>query len=359
MEENVNRVVGTGLVALDVILNGSSESIPSVASGGSCANVLAILSFLGSKSHLISRLNNTNAAKLLLADLRKWNVDTSLISTKDDGSTPIIIHRILQDKRGNPKHRFEFKDPFSGRWFPSYKPVLAITVEELKQKIPKPKVFYFDKINRASIELAKISRQQNALIVFEPSSLNESRLFKECLEVSHVLKFSKDRIKKYSEIFPKIQVPLEIETLGIHGLKYRFKSSKWKHLKPFIVGKAIDGAGAGDWCTAGIIEHLGPKGIDYLDLNSNWQGIEEILNYGQALGALNCLFVGAKGIMEYIQKVDLGKLIAEIQNERMQPNAEEFSQIKLDSKVSVNLEARSLFRLLLSSNSKKVLPSLG
>jgi len=63
-----------------------------------------------------------------LSDLNKWNVKTNMISTTDDGSTPIIIQRIKKDKNGSPIHRFEFRDPDDGSWLPSYKPVLSADV---------------------------------------------------------------------------------------------------------------------------------------------------------------------------------------------------------------------------------------
>src|SRR5687768_16063076 len=103
--------IGTGLIALDVILNGKPETPPKFYAGGSCGNVLSVLSYLGWSSYPIARLAKNDATKEIEKDFKKWEVKTNLISKTKEGSTPIIIHRILKDKKGNPKHRFEFKDP--------------------------------------------------------------------------------------------------------------------------------------------------------------------------------------------------------------------------------------------------------
>ena len=115
---NNNVCVGTGLVALDIILNDNKKTEPLITAGGSCGNVLTILSFLGWNSYPIARLDESEATQLILEDLAKNNVNTSLISKKEDGSAPIIIHRILTDRNGNPKHRFEFRSPKTGNGFP-------------------------------------------------------------------------------------------------------------------------------------------------------------------------------------------------------------------------------------------------
>jgi fructokinase len=147
------------------------------------------------------------------------------------------------------------------------------------------------------------------MIFFEPSSIKDEKGFKECLDVSDIVKFSDDRIPNYSSTFPKGQVSFEIQTMGDKGLKYRRKnSSNWKELKGFSIDNVIDTAGAGDWCTAGII-------CDFFSNNYSLKTISDIqfensLKFGQILSAINCIFEGARGIMynmpyeELIRKVE-------------------------------------------------------
>ena len=74
-KHNANAVcIGTGLLALDVILNGSPTTPPKFNAGGSCGNVLTILSFLDWSIFPIARLADNKASIELLNDLNNWNV---------------------------------------------------------------------------------------------------------------------------------------------------------------------------------------------------------------------------------------------------------------------------------------------
>lgn len=325
--EILGRCVGTGLIALDAILNGKPTTPAKLYAGGSCGNVLTILSFLGWTSYPIGRLAINKAADIIIEDLEKWGVDTALINKEEKGSTPVIIHRIFTDKKGNPKHKFEFKDPESKKWLPSYRPLLARNLSSTIEKLPSSDVFYFDRVNRASIELAKFNYNKGTLVFFEPSSAKDLKLFSECLQYTHILKFSNERIKGFRELYTSAQVPLEIETLGEKGLSYRFKSDDWETLNAYEIDSLIDSAGAGDWSSAGIIDKLGQnglKGFNNLDKNSVVKG----LKFGQLLGAINCQFDGARGIMYRISSSDFTKILEEsIDQESLKFNSEDYKEI--------------------------------
>ena len=295
---------GTGLVALDVVI-GNDLSIPAqFLAGGSCGNVLTILSYLGWNSFPIARLSNNVAAEMLLEDLKTWNVNDSLITTTTDGSTPIIIHRILKDKEGSPKHRFEFRNPEDGSYLPSYKPVLKISVKEIIEKKARVNVFYFDRINRGAIELAKAYKQNGAVIFFEPSSCKEVKLFNECLEIADIVKFSNDRISDVLGFPLLLKVPLAIQTIGDKGLKYKRGVDKnWTSLESFHIENLVDSAGAGDWCTAGIIKTLFKKSFSLLDISDT--ELIQALQFGQVLGSLNCIYEGARGLMYSVNNNEL------------------------------------------------------
>lgn len=310
---NNNVCVGTGLVALDIILNDNKKTEPLITAGGSCGNVLTILSFLGWDSYPIARLDGSEATQLILEDLTKNNVNTSLISEKEDGSAPIIIHRILTDRNGNPKHRFEFRSPKTGKWFPNFKPVLNKSVSDLEPKLPIANFYYFDRLNRSSIEFAKINKKNGATIFFEPSSIGNEKMFAEALEVTDIIKISSDRISDYKDKFQETDVTLEIITLGADGLDFRHKNNQWFHSEPIKIDGLIDSAGAGDWCSAGIIETLSNKQKNINNFNTD--EILDCLNYGQKLGAINCLYIGARGLIDYTDKEELNKLTEILSNE--------------------------------------------
>lgn len=321
------KITGTGFLTLDIILNGSKSTPPKLHAGGSFGNVLIILSYLGFETYPIARLADNVVTDLLIKDIEHWDVKTNLIFKEEKGSTPIIIHRILKDKLGKPKHKFEFRNPVNGNWLPSYRPFLSKRIKNIESQIPNSKVYYFDRVSRSSIDLAKKAKENGAIVYFEPSSYNTSKQFNECIEVADIIKYSNDRIKNYKELFPKSNSILEIETNGSKGICYRFKSDKWKELDPYLIENTVDTAGAGDWCSSGIIKIISRNGK--LVNQTNGQ-IEEALNYGQVLGAINCLFDGARGVMYNMEYDELEILVEKLLNEQFDNNIT-FNSDKLDN----------------------------
>lgn len=297
--------LGAGFIALDVVMNGGSNSPSYLTTGGSCGNVMSILAYLGWDAAPMARLSNDKAASVILADLAAFGVNQKFITTKQDGSTPIIIQRILKDNAGTPKHKFEFRDPENGKWLPQYKPVLTSYVDTIELHNPSPRIYYFDRANPGTIELAKKCKDANALIFFEPNSVGDIRLFKIAVAISDVIKFSSDRIKNYDEIISTHRCPLEIRTLGREGLEYSFRkplhARNWKRLNPIQLDQKLvkDPSGAGDWCSAGIITGLGPGGAKSFNEFQETE-IVSALNIGQSYSALSICFTGARGLMYHL-----------------------------------------------------------
>jgi fructokinase len=343
VKRNCPVCIGAGLVALDVVINGNPKVPLKLFAGGSCGNVLAILAFLDWDTFPVARLKQNKASIELLADLSDCKVNTSLISQTSDGSTPIIIERLKKDKNGNSIHTFQFRNPENGDWLPSYKPVLASEVKSITDKLPITNVFYFDRVNRSSIELAKYHKGKGAVIFFEPSSMKENRLFEECLKLADIIKFSNDRIRDYGTLYQKQRVPLEIETLGKEGLRYRFShlldSSKWTSVSSYKISYVVDAAGSGDWFSAGLISKIAINGIKGFK-KSNEEMISKALQFGQALAALNCFFDGARGIMYELTKEQICSLVKKLQSSKtpltLINDKEDFKPIK-------NLNIRSLY----------------
>ena len=80
--------LGTGLLALDVVCRLDSNDIPPCYAGGTCGNVLTILSYLGWNTLPISRLAPGKAAEYVLNDLQRWDVGTSFVSVKEGRGVP-------------------------------------------------------------------------------------------------------------------------------------------------------------------------------------------------------------------------------------------------------------------------------
>lgn len=303
--EQLPLAMGTGLIALDVVITEGDLSKPLLMTGGTCGNVLLALSYLGFRVAPICRLEDNEAAALIQEEFLEWGVDTSYVSVDDDGSTPIIVQKIRPNPGGMPTHTFSWRCPACGMRFPSYKAALASTAEVIASEMKSPCVFFFDRVSRGSLIIAEKASELGALVVFEPSSVGDQGLFKEAWSVSHVVKYSHERLHDIPDSleFGTNQI-LQVETLGADGLRFRAKfgkraTSPWKTLDAFKAPALVDSAGAGDWCTAGLIHRLGRDGFN------GFRGVkptdvESALRYGQALAAWNCGFVGARGGMRHL-----------------------------------------------------------
>ena len=314
---DVPVVAGTGLVALDVVINHGTGAPQKVFAGGTCGNVLTILSYLGWNAYPIARMDQDAASKIALADLKKWGVRTELTQCVPSGTTPVVIHNIRRAPDGHNYHRFTFTCPNCGAWLPGFKAVTTSSVEQILSILPNPKVFFFDRLSRAATNLAKAYAGRGALVVFEPSGLGDPKLFREVLPHVHILKYSNERLNEMSGLHFTHTPLLTIETLGSEGLRYRCnistcKTEGWRSLGAFGLEIVTDTAGAGDWCTAGIIHLLGKDGAAGFSRTSP-EDLRQALNFGQAMAAWNCQFESARGGMYVMDKKTFHREINKIQ----------------------------------------------
>src|ERR1051325_3529900 len=112
------RVIGLGLVALDV-LESAGVVRSEYRAGGTCANVLAILSYFGWDAYPIARLNGDRAARHVRRDLETFSVNLDFASLDPRSKTPIVRHLI----EPTGAHRFSLRCPSCAAWLPTYQPV--------------------------------------------------------------------------------------------------------------------------------------------------------------------------------------------------------------------------------------------
>ena len=176
-------------------------------------------------------------------------------------------------------------------------------------------VFYFDRKSRGAISLARMASEKGSIVVFEPSAASDPALLAEALEISHIVKIASDRQSGNEEILESKLPLLLIETLGGDGLRFKHRSSKgtgrWQKLPAMKGGTVLDTAGAGDWCTSGIISQLGSLGVCGLKSASVLQ-IRSSIEYGQALAAWSCCYNGARGGMYEMPKSKVLKTVHQI-----------------------------------------------
>lgn len=292
---------GSGFVALDIVFSERSN-IPKYWAGGSCGNVMTILSYFGWRSYPVARLGHDPSGERVLEDLRHWGVKTEFIERDSSISTPSVVEKIRV--KSNPKHIFELRCPRCGRALPRRKSISIESAERVTQQIPKCHVFYFDRASKGILTMAKHHREAGALVIFEPPRFRQGdKLFDECVNTAHILKHCYNSSLEKNE---KAKIPIEIQTMGEKGLRYRTSlfgsDEEWTTMPSFPVYDLVDTAGAGDWCTAGIVHVLGEEGVSK---KLTREKLETALRLGQCLGAINCYFEGARGLMYSLQKKSL------------------------------------------------------
>ncbi|MCI0465055.1 MAG: carbohydrate kinase family protein [Gemmataceae bacterium] len=310
------RVLGTGLVALDAVIPYGTGTLSQLRAGGTCGNVLAILSYLGWQSYPVARLKDDAASRHLRDDLDRWSVCLDFVSVNPEGSTPVFVHRIGRTEAGEAIHSFTRRCPGCGSLLPGYKAPTASAIEQMLPMIPQPEVFFFDRASRGSLMLAKHCAAQGALVMFEPSGAGEPHLFREAVQASHALKYSHERLGEAEELLSDCAVLLQIETLGKDGLRYRSRlrsahSNGWRVLRALPAEWVQDTSGAGDWCTAGILHRLGQRGFAGF-LTVGRDELAEAFRFGQALSAWNCGFEGARGGMYRLTRQEFSEEVRAI-----------------------------------------------
>ncbi len=317
LNQTMPGIAGTGLIALDIIINDNTKFELKFNAGGSCGNVLTILSYLGWKSYPITHLGSDEATNIIIRDMINWGVDISSIIQSEAGNTPVIIE-IIRNNRNNPSHRFLWTCPNCGAKLPRFKALSKRDLARLMNNLPESSVFYFDRATYSSMKIAEAYKEKGSLIFFEPNRIRNQELFSKCIELADIIKFSHDTIGRHKDLFLKTNAPLLIETLGKDGIRFSYHDEnrerrEWKNMTAFCINKLKDAAGAGDWCSAGIIHLLGRYGARNLS-GLDDQDMENAISFGQALAAINCQFEGARGAMYELTPNELLK-IANAMNE--------------------------------------------
>lgn len=309
------RCVGTGFIALDIIRSAidSHTTLERRHAGGTCGNVLGILSYLGMRATAVGRIGGDPAGSQLRADLQRWKVDVRLLSAEGGRRTPVVIQESYVDSRGRARHRFSRACPACGATMPGYRPLLAADVGEIASSLPSHRCFFFDRVAPGTLKLARHSREQGALVVFEPSGIKDEELFLECLRTCHVFKYSHERLSGLGEFVGRARPPLEIETRGAEGLRFRMRHPgtrfSWTDLEALPAPVLRDAAGSGDWCTAGFLAEIaGAESTDHARIDC-MDTVRRALRFGQAVAALNCAYDGARGLMYAMSKTQVRKAV--------------------------------------------------
>lgn len=331
------KVIGAGLIVLDIILDNGSKT-PIFDAGGTCGNVLAGLSFLGWQSKSISRAGKDVASDIMIEDLLTDGVDVDYISREKKLNTPRIVEKV-NSNGFYAKHHFFLRCPSCNSYLPRFRSPTLDSINDILQTETSPEVFFFDRVTPSTLKLAKEYRKNGALIFFEPSNLKRLEEWEEVIGLSHVLKFSNSLTVKDvkllindTTILEKIKAyrpELIIQTLGKHGLLYSYPGEdKWRYKKGKELKKVYDTCGAGDWLTVGFLFYLHQKArenrIKLIETLGSIEFVKTALDFSQMLASLSSMFVGARGLSKRLKKNE----ILNITEDYMKKNPEVISPLE-------------------------------
>ena len=292
----MRRVIGIGLVALDVVIDDATGERLGAWAGGSCGNVLSILAWLGWDAAPVARLDEQRTARLVRDDLLRWGIDERWLSLGSPAPAPVFIERLITGDDGAVTHRFERFCPLCGGHLPRHQAVTRNALGPVLDTLGAWDVVYIDRPSAAAVLLAREARAAGLLVVFEPSARGTPAHLAAIASDAHVVKYSSERLTREDrDLICAVAPAVEIETLAAQGLRYRRGSGAWQALAPVTV-HADDTAGAGDWTTAGLLLGLAECGHPIQCLGAN--ALRDTLSFAQALAAWSCRFRGPRGAME-------------------------------------------------------------
>jgi fructokinase len=279
-------ILTSGYFALDTIVEGD---VVGFAAGGTAGNVAAALGFLGWSASVAGVVGDDKPGERLRRDLRGAGVTTKNLLTGEPGQTPQVIHLL---NRG--RHRYLFHCSSCGRPFPKSQTLSEDRAERVLAHQEALDVFFFDRATRFTVALAEAFAEVGTLIVFEPSTRGRSQLVERARAVADVVKVSIDSPgADPSRLKPAHDNQAIIATDGTHGARLKFGRGKWWPARSLAAPAFVDGAGAGDWTTAGLLHAL----LTNAD-REHWveANVFDALRMGQAIAALSCGWRGARGL---------------------------------------------------------------
>ena len=299
MARRQKRVAGAGLLALDVVvyIEGKSDAI--AHAGGTCGNVLSVLSYLNWSSSAVGYLGDDEAGRLVRKDLIQAKVVSEHLHHKIGAVTPVFVQQLQHDEQGIPHHTFTRKCPSCGS--PMEAGSLATTPIKKFDNDEAPDVFFMDRLSHDILALAESAKARGAVVYYEPSAKSDASFWSDACTLVDIVKYSADRFSPGElETFTHSGRPMwEVQTMGAKGLRYRhhadhrIKPSNWIASGGYKAPRVVDTCGAGDWCSAGLLSRLLSKEQDI----ASEAVFTDAVHHGQALAAWACAFVGARGAM--------------------------------------------------------------
>ncbi len=263
--------------------------------GGTCGNVMCMLSHFGWNVFPQLKLTNSEEGQKLADSLTQYGCDTRYVYLVEGGgfSGMTCTHR-KSKKTGEHELGLRSFGPNGSRF-------RKITELRARDEVPAfldtitetPDVYFFDHNEAGPRMIATNLHNRGSLIYFECENSSDWKKFIKSVEVADIVKFSDENVPDVSFV-DKYNDKLFIQTQGSKGLQFKLGNGNWIHLDPVPVKNVVDWEGCGDTISAVFIDELGKIGLPKVSELTEEQVISA-LKVATGKAALCTQFYGSKG----------------------------------------------------------------
>ena len=300
------RCIGSGIYNLDTIVVREYPDGPAgkrfkertvvEEAGGTCANVMCLLSYFGLETYPQACLDDSPEGCKITEDLGRYGCDLRFVSNTPEGGTTLLRVTHKRNPDGTPKISVRAGSPGGSR-FPKRKFLRARDqapsfVKELTSEFI-PDFYFFDSPAAGHRYIAKELRTLGTTVCFEPSVISTNADL-ECVSISDIIKFSDENVPDTS-FADSFSDKLFVQTLGKDGLRYKLRDGEWRKLPGIPNDNVVDTEGAGDCVTAAIIYGIAKTRRKIGELKE--EEIVHILSDAQHFASKNVSHLGSKAVI--------------------------------------------------------------
>lgn len=273
------------------------DTIVTESVGNTCGNVSAILPYLGVQTYPVAHFDLSEQGLKLKEDLLRYGADVRFVKNSEKGGTTLLLCTHKRDAKTG-EHMVSFKASSPNSLYPCRRFLrVRDQAPALLEKLDfVPHVFFFDASEAGLRYLADELGKRGALVYFEPESDADKKKFQKAVEVSHIIKFSHEKVSDLSFV-ERSTDKLFIRTLGVKGLEFNLCGQGWERVDPVPNDNVVDWEGAGDWTTSQFIACLCER--DILSISQMTPAnVRECLEIASQTASRSVSYLASKGMID-------------------------------------------------------------
>lgn len=275
--------------------NPFTETILTEEVGGTCGNIMCMLSRLGWDARPQLKIINTEEGQKLTDSLASYGCDVRHVHLTPNGgfSGMICTHR---KNKNSGEHELGLRS-----FGPNGSQFRKITELRARDEVPTfldtittaPDVYFFDHSEAGPRKIAEELHKRGSLIYYECENSRDEKKFIKSVDVANIVKFSDENVADHS-FCDNYKDKLFIQTQGARGLLFNLCGKGWKHVQPRQVSNVVDWEGCGDTITAVFINEIAKLGLPKVAELTEEQ-VENALIVATREAALCTQYYGSKG----------------------------------------------------------------